>query len=89
MHFYLLLYQYGLLQRRGIFGGLNYQVEHHLFPNICHVHYKDISKIVKETAIEYNLPYYSYVTFYGAVKDHAKLLKRLGRQDDIALSESK
>lgn len=65
-------------------GGLNYQVEHHLFPNICHVHYKNISKIVKETAIEYNLPYYSYATFFGAIKDHAKLLKRLGKHDVLA-----
>lgn len=66
-------------------GGLNFQVEHHLFPNICHVHYKDISKIVKETAIEYNLPYYNYTTFFSAIKDHAKLLKKLGNQDDIRL----
>ncbi|MCO5259467.1 MAG: acyl-CoA desaturase [Crocinitomicaceae bacterium] len=66
-----------------LLGGLNYQVEHHLFPNICHVHYKNISKIVKETAIEYNIPYYSYVTFYGAIKDHAKLLKNLGKYDSL------
>lgn len=64
-------------------GGLNYQVEHHLFPNICHVHYKDISKIVKQTALEYNLPYYSYATFYSAIKDHAKLLKNLGKYDTL------
>lgn len=64
-------------------GGLNYQVEHHLFPNICHVHYKEISKIVKQTAIEYNLPYYSYATFLGALKDHAKLLRNLGKYDVI------
>ncbi|MBC9811272.1 acyl-CoA desaturase [Crocinitomicaceae bacterium CZZ-1] len=63
-------------------GGLNFQVEHHLFPNICHVHYKDISKIVKQTAIEYNLPYYSYATFFGAIKDHTKLLKNLGKYDN-------
>ena len=44
-------------------GGLNYQIEHHLFPNICHVHYHDISKIVKKTAQEYNLPYHASNTF--------------------------
>ncbi len=71
-------------------GGLNYQVEHHLFPNICHVHYKNISKIVKQTAIEYNLPYYSYTTFLSAIKDHAKLLKNLGKYDTIpALNKDK
>lgn len=60
-------------------GGLNYQVEHHLFPNICHVHYRKIADIVRETAFEYNLPYYSYKTFLGAVSGHAKLLYRLGK----------
>jgi linoleoyl-CoA desaturase len=63
-------------------GGLNYQVEHHLFPNICHIHYRKISKIVKDTATEYNLPYHSYKTFYRALAEHTKLLKRLGRYDD-------
>ncbi len=62
-------------------GGLNFQVEHHLFPNVCHVHYKELSKIVKQTAMEFNLPYYTYATFREAVRDHALLLKRLGRYD--------
>ncbi len=61
-----------------LIGGLNYQIEHHLFPNICHVHYKDISKIVKETALEFNIPYYHHETFYAAVKSHFKLLHSLG-----------
>lgn len=65
-------------------GGLNYQVEHHLFPNICHIHYKNISKIVKQTALEYNLPYYSYASFFSALKDHSILLKKLGTQDVVA-----
>jgi len=60
-------------------GGLNYQVEHHLFPNICHVHYKAISKIVKETAEEYGVPYYSHPTFYAALKSHFSLLNKLGK----------
>jgi len=63
-------------------GGLNYQVEHHLFPNICHIHYSKISKIVKETALEYNLPYHSYKTFYGALADHTRMLYRLGNFDE-------
>lgn len=62
-------------------GGLNYQVEHHLFPNICHVHYRKISHIVRETAFEYNLPYYSYKTFADALYEHGKMLYRLGRKD--------
>ena len=60
-------------------GGLNYQVEHHLFPNVCHVHYPAISNIVKETAIEYGLPYYSIETFREAIYEHGKMLYRLGR----------
>ena len=63
-------------------GGFNAHALHHLLPNICHVHYKQISKIVKQTAIEYNLPYYSYATFFGAIKDHTKLLKNLGKYDN-------
>lgn len=60
-------------------GGLNYQVEHHLFPNICHVHYPALSKIVKETAQEYNLPYHSMSTFREALVEHGKMLYQLGR----------
>ena len=60
-------------------GGLNYQIEHHLFPDICHVHYKKISKIVKETAEQFNLPYHSNKTFFGAIIQHWKMLKMLGR----------
>jgi linoleoyl-CoA desaturase len=61
-------------------GGLNYQVEHHLFPNISHVHYRKLSQLVKETAFEYNLPYHSQETFFKAVAGHARMLKMLGRQ---------
>ncbi len=60
-------------------GGLNFQVEHHLFPNICHLHYKKISGIVQETAREFGLPYNTQKTFLGAVISHAKMLWRFGR----------
>ena len=59
-------------------GGLNYQIEHHLFPNICHVHYRKISGIVREVAHEYDVPYNEYKTFYGALKSHFTLLNQLG-----------
>ena len=62
-------------------GGLNYQVEHHLFPNICHVHYRKLSKIVKSTAEEFQVPYHSYKTFIGALKEHTKMLHQLGNKD--------
>jgi linoleoyl-CoA desaturase len=59
-------------------GGLNFQIEHHLFPNICHVHYKKISKIVKATTKEYGLPYNSEKRFVDAIASHARMLKSLG-----------
>ena len=64
-------------------GGLNYQVEHHLFPNICHIHYRAISGIVEETAKEFGLPYHTKRTFTGALIEHTKMLKRLGREPRI------
>jgi linoleoyl-CoA desaturase len=66
-------------------GGLNFQVEHHLFPNICHVHYRKISSIVKYTAEEFGVPYKSEPTFIGALVSHAKLLKQLGERPDPAM----
>jgi len=60
-------------------GGLNYQVEHHLFPNICHVHYRALSKIVKETAKEFGIVYHSHKTFANALSAHTKMLKQLGK----------
>lgn len=59
-------------------GGLNYQIEHHLFPNICHVHYRNIAPIVKETAKEYGIPYHEHKTFFSALKSHFSLLHSLG-----------
>ena len=60
-------------------GGLNLQVEHHLFPKICHVHYPQLSGIVKQTAHEFNLPYNVNRTFFSALRSHYLFLKRLGR----------
>ncbi|HET8963852.1 MAG TPA: acyl-CoA desaturase [Chitinophagales bacterium] len=60
-------------------GGLNYQVEHHLFPYISHIHYKDISPIVKQTALEFGVRYNENRTFFGAIGSHIRMLKKLGR----------
>ncbi|MBI1185240.1 acyl-CoA desaturase [bacterium] len=59
-------------------GGLNFQVEHHLFPDVCHVHYPAISKIVAETAVEYGLPYHANRTLTGAIRSHVRFLKQMG-----------
>jgi linoleoyl-CoA desaturase len=62
-------------------GGLNYQIEHHLFPGICHVHYKALSKIVKQTANEFNVPYNSEKTFFSAIRSHKRMLQKLGERN--------
>ncbi len=75
-----------------LIGGLNFQIEHHLFPHICHVHYHDLSKIVKQTAEEFDVPYNSHVTFLGALKSHFTLLHELGTGEydrKAALASSK
>jgi len=59
-------------------GGLNRQIEHHLFPGICHIHYGAISKIVKRTALEFNIPYIESPTFIAALKSHYKILRKFG-----------
>ncbi|HLT75599.1 MAG TPA: acyl-CoA desaturase [Ohtaekwangia sp.] len=66
-------------------GGLNFQIEHHLFPNICHVHYKSIAGIVERTAEEFGIPYRTFDTFFGALRGHAKLLKDLGKQPVLSI----
>ena len=60
-------------------GGLNFQIEHHLFPHICHIHYKKIAPIVKATAKEFGIPYHEHKTFVRALWYHTKMLKALGR----------
>lgn len=60
-------------------GGLNYQVEHHLFPHISHVHYPQISKIVKRTAEQYGVPYKVMPSFMNALKLHYQMLKKMGQ----------
>jgi len=59
-------------------GGLNYQVEHHLFPKISHIHYGKISKIVENLCKKYNIQYNNYPTFLDAFKSHVLHLKMVG-----------
>lgn len=62
-------------------GGLNFQVIHHLFPNISHVHYKNIATIVQQTAQKHNLPYHVNSTFVKAIYQHLLMLKALGKSE--------
>jgi linoleoyl-CoA desaturase len=60
-------------------GGLNFQIEHHLFPGICHIHYRKLSPIVEQTAKEFGLRYNYVPTFRAAFLSHIRMLKSLGR----------
>ncbi|UII34951.1 acyl-CoA desaturase [Fulvivirga ulvae] len=64
-------------------GGLNFQVEHHLFANVCHIHYPEISKIVARIARKYDVPYHVNPTFLGALASHYKTLKKFGRGEMV------
>jgi len=59
-------------------GGLNFQIEHHLFPKISHVHYPAISKIIKKTCDEFDVKYIEYKRMRDAVISHTLHLKRMG-----------
>src|SRR5579872_3350215 len=59
-------------------GGLNFQVEHHLFPQISHIHYQALSKIVRQQCEVFGLPYNYYPSARQALYSHIRLMKRLG-----------
>ena len=61
-------------------GGLNFQVEHHLFPRVSHVHYPAISKLLMQKCKEFNLPYNTYDTMTEALISHFKVMKMLGQK---------
>lgn len=59
-------------------GGLNYQIEHHLFPRISHIHYPAISKIVKETCEKFDLNYIYFPTTRSAIASHVRFMHNMG-----------
>ncbi len=63
-----------------LLGGLNFQVEHHLFPRVSHVHYPAINKLVKATCAEYGVTYLEHRTLGHAFASHLRHIYRLGRQ---------
>ena len=60
-------------------GGLNFQIEHHLFPKISHIHYPAISKIIKQTCADFNIQYVEFKRMRHAVASHATYLRRMGK----------
>lgn len=61
-------------------GGLNFQIEHHLFPKISHVHYPAISNIIRSVCLEYKLQYIEYPTTRKAIAAHVRFLRDMGRR---------
>ena len=70
-------------------GGLNLQIEHHLFPSICHLHYPAISKIVKQACDEFGLRYTTHPTVSSALASHYRWLRRMGCPPVAASAKSK
>ncbi len=70
-------------------GGLNYQIEHHLFPRVSHIHYPAISKIVQEKCIAFNLPYNQYTTMFQALVSHFKVMRQLGIKPGVNVLQAK
>jgi len=59
-------------------GGLNFQIEHHLFPGVCHVHYPALSKIIQASCKKFNVPYHAHETYSEIYLSHLKGLRKLG-----------
>jgi Fatty acid desaturase len=59
-------------------GGLNFQIEHHLFPRICHVHYAALAPLVEKTCQEFGINYQANETFRSAIASHFRWLRRMG-----------
>ena len=62
-------------------GGLNHQIEHHLFPSICHIHYPAIRPIVEETCREFGVPYVAYPSLGSAFMGTLNHMYTLGQKD--------
>ena len=62
-------------------GGLNHHIAHHLCPFVCHTHYAPLTRIVKQTAEEFGVPYRQHPTMTRAIWHHLLLLKQLGNED--------
>jgi linoleoyl-CoA desaturase len=69
-------------------GGLNYQVEHHLFPKTCHIHYPAISPIVEATCRAHGLSHRSHRTMRGALRSHVRWLRRMGRKVEASATKA-
>ena len=69
-------------------GGLNFQIEHHLFPRVSHIHYPAISRVVEQVCREYGVAYREHPTFLAGMGSHYRWLKRMGRPQADLTSRS-
>lgn len=68
-------------------GGLNYQIEHHLFPKICSIHYPAISHIAEDTAKKYGVSYHNKNSLTQALASHYRTLKRFSKPEPIMVKQ--
>ncbi len=68
-----------------LLGGLNYQIEHHLFPRVCHVNYPALSKVVEATCREFQVRYKAHDTFRAGLASHFRWLREMGKSPEIRL----
>ena len=66
-----------------LLGGLNFQIEHHLFPRICHVNYPAIAGVVEQTCREFGVRYSAHKSFWAGLVSHYRWLRRLGNSDSL------
>jgi linoleoyl-CoA desaturase len=62
-----------------VLGGLNFQIEHHLFPGIPHTHYARIAEIVQRNALRHGVRYTVHRSLREALRSHYRHLRTLGR----------
>ncbi len=70
-----------------LLGGLNFQIEHHLFPQVCHVHYTALAPIVENTCAEFGLRYRANKTFRAGLASHFRWLRRMGSAAESVKAE--
>jgi linoleoyl-CoA desaturase len=61
-----------------LLGGLNFQIEHHLLPRVCHVHYPALSPLVEDTCREFGVRYQEHPSFWAGIASHYLWLRRMG-----------
>jgi linoleoyl-CoA desaturase len=66
-----------------LLGGLNFQIEHHLFPRVCHVHYPALSKVAEATCRDFGMRYTEHESVWAGLKSHFRWLRQMGMPQDI------